>query len=122
MQTADRRDDISKLTDAHRLDRPFSNLRQAWVWHASGILLVIVLTPVCVDSDALPSAAAPTSSALSNLAGGGGSHLFNWADKTFGQGLTSLTKGSTQSLLIQCASGSGPAGMHLEQAASFPQI
>ena len=40
-----------------------------------------------------PLAASPAGpSALAGLAGQ--SHLLNWADKTFGQGLTSLTKGA----------------------------
>ena len=42
------------------------------------------------DAPAAPSAGP---SALAGLAGQ--SHLLNWADKTFGQGLTSLTKGES---------------------------
>ena len=40
-----------------------------------------------------PAAPAAGPSGLAGLAGQ--SHLLNWADKTFGQGLTSLTKGET---------------------------
>lgn len=40
-----------------------------------------------------PAASPAGPSALAGLAGQ--SHLLNWADKTFGQGLTSLTKGET---------------------------
>ena len=39
-----------------------------------------------------PAAFPAGPSALAGLAGQ--SHLLNWADKTFGQGLTSLTKGA----------------------------
>ena len=46
-----------------------------------------------------PPAASGPSSALAGLAGQ--SHLLNWADKTFGQGLTSLTKGEPAPNLAQ---------------------
>ena len=43
-----------------------------------------------------PAASPAGPSALAGLAGQ--SHLLNWADKTFGQGLTSLTKGETHAI------------------------
>lgn len=46
------------------------------------------------DTPGAPPAGQP--SALAGLAGQ--SHLLNWADKTFGQGLTSLTKGNASAL------------------------
>ena len=46
------------------------------------------------DTPGAPPAGQPSS--LAGLAGQ--SHLLNWADKTFGQGLTSLTKGDGSAL------------------------
>ena len=49
-------------------------------------------------ADASGASPAGQPSALAGLAGQ--SHLLNWADKTFGQGLTSLTKGNDPALHI----------------------
>ncbi len=47
------------------------------------------------------AAAGPVSGAADGALAGlaGQSHLLNWADKTFGQGLSSLTKGAPVPLL-----------------------